>query len=107
VLAGTGCPGPDRDFALEVFDGLPNGIGFLFAGTGTNTLQVRPGCDLQVLPLALAPIAVALDGFGELWNAQHLPAGTPIFDVNLQALFFDAGAAHGISATKAVALHFE
>ena len=107
VLAGTGCPAPDRDFALAIEDGLPNALGFFFAGTGTNTIQVRPGCDLQVVPLLIPPVAIALDGFGEWWNQQHLPAGTPTFDVNLQALFFDPGAAHGISATKAVTLHFQ
>jgi uncharacterized membrane protein len=107
ILAGTGCPGSDRDFALEVRDGPSGAAGFLFAGTGTNTIQVRPGCDLQVVPLLIAPVPAALDGIGELWIAQHLPAGTPIFDVNLQALFFDPGAAYGISATRPLALHFE
>ena len=107
TLSGTGCPAPDRDFALEIVDGLPGGIGFLFIGTGTATLPVKPGCDLQVLPLAGPILPFALDSLGELWIREHLPPGTPIFDVNLQAIDFDPGAAYGISSTQPLALHFE
>jgi probable HAF family extracellular repeat protein len=107
-LRGVGCPAPDRDFALEIVDGLPNALGLMFLGTGTTTVQIKPGCDLQILPL-LPPflLPLALDSFGESWNQALLPAGTPTFDLNLQALFFDAGAAYGIAATKPLSLHFE
>lgn len=107
TLSGTGCPEPDRDFALEIVDGLPGAVGFLFIGTGSATLPVKPGCDLQVLPLAGPILPFTLDSLGELWLREHLPPGTPIFDVNLQAFGFDPGAAYGVSSTQPLALHFE
>jgi len=106
-LRGVGCPAPDRDFALEIVDGVPNASGFLFLGTGTSTLQVKPGCDLQILPLVLPFLPITLDAFGEAWNQALLPVGTPTFDLNLQALFFDPGAPSGISSTRPLAMHFE
>jgi probable HAF family extracellular repeat protein len=107
VLSGTGCPAPDRDFAIQIVDGLPGGVGFLVVGTGTGTITVKPGCDLQVLPLVGPILPFTLDSLGELWLREHLPTGTPIFDVNLQAICFDPGAAYGISSTAPIALHFE
>ena len=106
-LVATGCPAPDRPFAFEVRDGLANGLGFLFLGLGNGTIQVRPGCDLQVAPLTLPIVPLLLDGLGGAWLEERLPVGTPTFDLNLQALCFDPGAARGLSATKPVALHFE
>lgn len=107
TLRGVGCPAPDRDFALEIVDGMPNAVGLIALGTGTATIQIKPGCDLQVLPLAPPLLPLVLDSFGESWNPSLLPIGTPIFDLNLQALFFDPGAAYGISSSKPLALHFE
>jgi probable HAF family extracellular repeat protein len=107
AFSGTGCPAPDRDFALQIVDGLPGGVGFLFVGTGTGTIGVKPGCDLQVLPLVGPIFPFSLDALGELWIREHLPTGTPIFDVNLQGICFDPGAAYGISSTVPLAVHFE
>ena len=106
-LSGAGCPSPDRDFALAVAGGVPGAIGFLFVGAGSGSFAIKPGCDLQVLPLIVSPLLVALDGNGEQWFAARLPAGTPTFDLDLQEFFVDAGAAFGISATAPLALHFE
>jgi uncharacterized membrane protein len=106
-LFGGGCPAPDRDFALAVADGLPNAFGFLFAGAGNGSLTIKPGCDLQVLPLILPPLFEALDGFGEQWVAEHLPNGTLAFDLYLQEFFIDPGAAFRISATAPLLLHFD
>jgi len=106
-LRGSGCPAPNRDFALEIVDGVPSAVGLLFLGSGTGTIQVKPGCDLQVLPLVPPVFLLALESLGEWWDHERFPAGTPIFDLNLQAFFFDPGAAHGISGTKPLALHFE
>ncbi len=107
TLRGTGCPTPDRPFAVELLDGLANAIGFLFVGSGTGSVPVKPGCELQVLPLAFAPELIILDDLGRMWREEELPAGTASFDLNVQVLLLDPGAARGISATKPLALHFE
>jgi probable HAF family extracellular repeat protein len=107
ALFGAGCPAPDRDFALQIVDGLPGAVGFLFVGTGTGTIQVKPGCDLQVLPLLGPILPFTLDSLGELWIREHLPPATPTFDVNLQGICIDVGAASGVSSTQPLAVHFE
>jgi probable HAF family extracellular repeat protein len=107
ALMGTGCPSPDRDFALQIVDGLPGGVGLLFVGTGTGTIKVKPGCDLQLLPLLSPILPFTLDSLGELWIREHLPPGSPTFDVNLQGICFDPGAAFGVSSTQPLAVHFE
>jgi probable HAF family extracellular repeat protein len=106
ILTGAGCPSPDRDFALFLHAGAANQVGFFFVGTSNGVVPVRPGCDLQVVPLALPPLLITLDGAGELWAPTKLPSGTPTFDLFLQSLFVTPGS-HLISATKPVQLHFE
>jgi probable HAF family extracellular repeat protein len=107
VLRGAGCPAPDRDFALEVVDGLPGAFGLFCIGAGQGSVTVKPGCDLQVLPLIPPVLPVILDSLGSAWASIRLPTGTPTFDLYLQALFVDPGAAHRLSATKPLILHFE
>jgi hypothetical protein len=68
---------------------------------------VKPGCDLQVLPLLGPILPFTLDSLGELWIREHLPPATPTFDVNLQGICIDVGAASGVSSTQPLAVHFE
>jgi probable HAF family extracellular repeat protein len=106
TLSGAGCPTPAAPFALELIDAPVNAPAFVCIGTGQGILNVKPGCDLQVLPL-IAVVPFTTDGFGDLWLESTLPSGTPAFDLYTQAFLIDPPAPLGLAASNPMQVHFQ
>ncbi len=106
VLTGVGVPSPGQDFALLTHEGDPNASGLLLVGSSNGVVTYKPGCDVEVLPLLLAPAPVALDGLGEEWIAAHVPSGFGSLDLFVQSFFF-VPPSKLPAATKPVQIHIE
>ncbi len=99
-LEGFGCPSPGTTITLRIEAVVGNAAGLMFVGTGTGAAEVVPGCALQILPLTPLIIPAPVSAAGVIVYTGVLPADTPAGDVYLQALFPDAGAPAGLSATN-------
>lgn len=106
TLSGAGCPTPAAPFAISLIDGPASAPAFVFLGTGQGIMNVKPGCDLQVLPL-IAVVPFITDGFGDLWLEATLPAGTPTFDLYAQEFLIDPSAPLGLAASNPLQVHFQ
>jgi probable HAF family extracellular repeat protein len=106
TLAGVACPAPGETFALAVEGALPGAPGGLFVGSGAGSLQVKPNCLLQVMPLVLPHVALPVDARGTLFMPVRLAVGTPPFTLTVQYLVADPGAPFGIASTNPLRIDF-
>jgi probable HAF family extracellular repeat protein len=106
ALSGAGCPTPAAPFALSLIDGPASTPAFVCIGTGQGIMNVKPGCDLQVLPL-IAVVPFTTDGFGDLWLESTLPTGTPAFDLYAQEFLIDPPAPLGLATSNPMQVHFQ
>ncbi|MHC5210320.1 MAG: hypothetical protein ACYTG2_06355 [Planctomycetota bacterium] len=107
TLGGVSCPTPGETFALVVGGALPGAPGGLFVGSGSGILQVKPNCQLQVLPLALDYIPLPVDAGGGLFLPVRLGPGTPPFTANVQYLVADPCAGFGLASSNPLQIDFQ
>lgn len=103
-LRGTGCPSPGETLRFSVSLGLGGAAARMFVGNGVQTLEIAPGCELQVLPLLPQRFDFNLVGSGAGRGWQNLPVRlpqtTPLGDYFVQVILEDPGPAHGFSLTQ-------
>ncbi len=111
---GNGCPGSlgavpalaasiqgGNALTLDVTQGLPGALGFVFVGPQVGHAAVGYGCTLWMQSPLSSPLVIVLGGGGSFHLASHLPQGW-IGYAMLQAFLGDGGAPGGFTATAAV-----
>lgn len=92
VLAGVGSPAPNSTVTLNVANGPGAAPGGLAIGFGTGAFPLRPGCVVQILPLANVVLPVVLGGSGAGTGTASVPLqipGSVQGDLYFQAALFD------------------
>jgi hypothetical protein len=112
TLTGSGTPNPGQSFTLNIANALGGTQGVLFVGLGQGTANVVPSCALQVMPILpqlifTLPIFGAGPGNGFLPLPASLPSNLPSFDVFVQVLVADPGAAGGVASTAPLRMHIQ
>lgn len=111
ALWGEGCATAGGQVSFAITNGLGASPGALLFGTGTGVLPLKPGCDLQNLPLLGATLPLVLGGGGAgagtfSWQAT-LPPAIPPLSLQLQAVLLDPGAPGGLTVTNPLAMDVE
>lgn len=104
ALHGQGDPTSGGDVSMVCVNGLGGAYGILFFGTGYDTIDFRPGCTVQILPLLPIHIPLFLDGAtaGSGWMQveTQLPVGITPGTINMQILFADPEGPSGYTVTN-------
>lgn len=92
VLAGVGSPAAGGQVSLNIANGPGGAPGSLALGLGTGAFPLRPGCLVQILPLANVFLPIALSGAGPGTGTTSLPLQIPVGvrgDIFFQAVVVD------------------
>ncbi len=103
AIDGTGCPKPLSAITIDMTQMLPGAPAILLLGSSNQVAAITPSCLLQVAPLLPVAVPFTVPGSGSLSFGATLPNDTPVpFNLYLQALVGDPGAADGVASTNAL-----
>lgn len=92
LLAGVGTPAPGSGVTVDVINGPGGAPGGLALGLGSGSFPLRPGCLVQILPLANVILPLALGGSGAGTGTASVPLQIPSSlrgDIYFQAVLVD------------------
>jgi hypothetical protein len=94
VLAGSGTPAWGNAVTLRVLNGPGGAPGVVAFGLGTGSVQILPGCSIQILPLLGFVVPIGLGGTGGGQGTGSLPLQIPPgagpADLYLQTVLIEA-----------------
>ena len=107
-LEATGCPSPGETVTLELTHALGGAQALFAVGTGTQALELLPGCTAWTEPLLLLtqlfPLTGGAPGDGAYQASFPLAPTAPEATLTVQAWVLDPGAFGSLAASNAVVL---
>jgi hypothetical protein len=108
VMSGSGTPAWGNAVTLRVINGPGGAPAVIAFGLGTGSLQILPGCAIQILPLMGFVLPIALGGTGSGRGTAALPVQIPPgagpVDLYLQTAIIEGT---GLVLTSPVQMHIQ